>query len=356
MPRPRRTLSDIQVDVNQNLRNPTGLAARRVELYGIEAGLVKLGSEEWEAYWPYMSNVWRRKGDRYLRQSDGVSTEHYYCRHSFEPKDTVSMKGGKKTAKETVEDAQKPARTMNKAVFCPASLLVEFHLDGIVTILQNREHSEECSLDECDKTLTNNALKRKCELLCAHGIQPAAVYALIAGTGIHGRQQLLDAGGKYLTSRKIKDCRRRLLENDAIGSDTRTDGYLLAWEEQATEADGYLDSHDWKHDYFEVPKNTQTKEAKQSGKEDIAHGIAFAHEKRLQKLCQHGVLIMMDSTHKMNYLGWYLFTVMVRDSYGSYWRCAHLLTDSEDSSIIARWLRVIKEWCRGLEGECLFKL
>ena len=57
-------------------------------------------------------------------------------------------------------------------------------------------------------------------------------------------------------------------------------------------------------------------------------------------------LSLMDSTHKTNYLGWYLFTIMVRNDTGSFRPCAHFLTSNKDSLTIAKCLHRIKRWCR----------
>ena len=54
----------------------------------------------------------------------------------------------------------------------------------------------------------------------------------------------------------------------------------------------------------------------------------------------------MDSTHNINALKWKLFTVMVRDGYGRYWPCGHMLSSNEDGDIIVAFLRCLQKWCR----------
>jgi hypothetical protein len=58
----------------------------------------------------------------------------------------------------------------------------------------------------------------------------------------------------------------------------------------------------------------------------------------------------MDSTHGPNWLGWFLYTIMVRDEGGSWLPCTHLLTQKEDSDIIAACLRLLRQWCGGSRG------
>ena len=53
----------------------------------------------------------------------------------------------------------------------------------------------------------------------------------------------------------------------------------------------------------------------------------------------------MDATHDMNYLRWYLTTLMIRTEHGSWLPAAHLLHEFQDSDIIAVGLHQIKRWC-----------
>lgn len=49
----------------------------------------------------------------------------------------------------------------------------------------------------------------------------------------------------------------------------------------------------------------------------------------------------MDSTHQTNKLSWLLYTLMVRDEYGSWIPGAHMMTAREDSDIVAIGLRQV---------------
>ena len=61
-------------------------------------------------------------------------------------------------------------------------------------------------------------------------------------------------------------------------------------------------------------------------------------------LKKHGKLTLMDATHDTNHLKWLLYTVMVRDSSGSWLPLAHFLTEKGDGDIIVLALRKIKGW------------
>jgi len=79
--------------------------------------------------------------------------------------------------------------------------------------------------------------------------------------------------------------------------------------------------------------------------ESPSHGLAFAHPDRLLMLRRRGYFTLMDATLNMNYLKWYLTTLMVRTEYASWIPVAHFLHQFQDSDIIATGLRKIKEWC-----------
>ena len=53
----------------------------------------------------------------------------------------------------------------------------------------------------------------------------------------------------------------------------------------------------------------------------------------------------MDATHNMNYLKWYLTTLMICTEHGSWLPTAHFLHEFQDSDILAAGLREIKKWC-----------
>jgi hypothetical protein len=58
----------------------------------------------------------------------------------------------------------------------------------------------------------------------------------------------------------------------------------------------------------------------------------------------------MDSTHGTNWLGWSLYTVMVREECGKWIPCANFLTKKEDGDIVTVCLQKLQEWCGGKGG------
>jgi hypothetical protein len=81
---------------------------------------------------------------------------------------------------------------------------------------------------------------------------------------------------------------------------------------------------------------------KQDG--EISRGVIFAHPDRLEKLWRHGYLTLMDATHQTNWLGWFLYAMMVRTPWGQWIPCAHFLCAQLDGDIIAEGLKTLKTW------------
>jgi len=85
-------------------------------------------------------------------------------------------------------------------------------------------------------------------------------------------------------------------------------------------------------------------EATRSQDKELSPGLVWALRERMPVLKKHGKLALMDATHDTNHLKWLLYTLMVRDSSGSWLPLAHFLTQKGDGDIIALALRKIKGW------------
>ena len=72
-------------------------------------------------------------------------------------------------------------------------------------------------------------------------------------------------------------------------------------------------------------------------------GVLLYSKEGLAALRRHGALVLMDSTHKTNKWRWRLFTLTVRDKYGSYLPAAQFLIDREIGDNVADALRVLQE-------------
>jgi hypothetical protein len=320
----KATIPQYQEGVHLGLANPPNLRQIRQSLFALEK-VVELSTADFNTYWPYVSNVWVKENTRDLK--DGVVVTYYDCRFRREEhKPKVSKAGA----------AMKNTRV---GATCKTSIRVDFEPSGTYRIYQtsgSTAHSH--SLDESDQLKRNDGLRRRVEVLVAQspGTSPSEILSSLQGAGVlrTGREQLEDAGGRYLTAKDIHNWSRRFRTTNP---DLRLHGHHDPAPIQLNEAVVFLNKNNWLVGELNVPR---------ADRKGASVGVCFAMKRRLDSLIRHGILTLMDSTHKTNYLGWYLYTLMVRDPFGSHVPCAHVLVDSEDSNVLCAGLRRIKRWCR----------
>jgi hypothetical protein len=62
----------------------------------------------------------------------------------------------------------------------------------------------------------------------------------------------------------------------------------------------------------------------------------------LDALRKSGHITLMDSAHKTNKHGWKLYTVLVRDSFGSWLAGGHFFVSGEEQVIVGQGRQVVK--------------
>src|SRR5438270_4426262 len=91
----------------------------------------------------------------------------------------------------------------------------------------------------------------------------------------------------------------------------------------------------------------QSKDYRIEGFEEPEYrGHAFAKADNLNVLRKCGHLTIMDSTHKTNKHSWKLYTLLVRDAFGSWVSGGHFFVSGEEQHTVAKGLQVIKRWAR----------
>jgi hypothetical protein len=213
---------------------------------------------------------------------------------------------------------------------------------GEKKLIRTSEACHSHDLDHADYIKINNGLKNVCLRQIYEYIEPAQVLSNLQAAGrLEGRQPLVEAGGKYLKRQTINNWTTHFRKSNP---DHRVIGHNDNWRLQLDEAVKFLERNNWLLETMEVDADPKKKTAKISDNLK-SHAIVVAKEHRLNSLRSRGYLSLIDSTHKTNYLGWYLYTVLVRDEFASGIPCAHVLTDGEDSQILTAGLRKIKQWC-----------
>ena len=170
------------------------------------------------------------------------------------------------------------------------------------------------------------------------GNAPSRIVQLFRGAERSSHYKFYTAEGKYLDITDIMNTAKIWTQEHP---DKRQSGNDEAWSEQISEARHFLEGEGYMTRIHEAYKPATKKEP-----EGMAHALSFGHPKRLRILRASGYLSLMDATHDMNSLRWYLFTIMVRDGCNMWHPCAHMLCDSQNSNIISQFLRTVKRWCQ----------
>jgi hypothetical protein len=80
-------------------------------------------------------------------------------------------------------------------------------------------------------------------------------------------------------------------------------------------------------------------------------GLAFVPSAWGANLESNDFLVLMDSTHQTNRWGWYLFTLLARDSHGKWRPGACFLTETQHAALITAGLRSVKELVPGFNPQ-----
>lgn len=324
---------------HQMLRNPPDLALMRDRMHDLNEQLV-FTREQFDTYWKYVSNVWSYQS-KYIRKADGAETQHWHCR--LQPKTWESKKKIKKPMDDSVESKQR-SRKIRDGNECDAWMKMVIIDDIFYLERYGDPHTH--NLDRIDELKRNDGLRERVEEQVWAQLQPAEIYAALTGAAYmqDGRTQLNDAGGKYISREEIKGWAVAFRRKHP---DLRVQGHNEDPQEQLRAAELFLDKNSWEWQRIECEKDDSSKKSlkrKAPGDTPMSIGIVFGQLHRLDTLRKRGRLTLLDSTHKTNFLGWYLYTFMCRDEAGSFIPSCHLLTDGEDSNILAEAILVIKKW------------
>lgn len=198
-----------------------------------------------------------------------------------------------------------------------------------------RQHNH--SLEFLDSIKTNSALRLIAEEEIAKGYTPAAVNRNMQGVNWEGNNEaLIQAGGRSMNLESVYNAGRNFRKQHP---DARKSGAKEFWSDQ------FDDCYDALQAFGENMLVAKLETIRSFDGEKL-HAIAFAKQSRLCILMRRGHLTLIDSTHHTNALKWKLFTLMVREKYGSWIPGAYMLADTEDGNIIGEFLRQIKKWTR----------
>ena len=173
--------------------------------------------------------------------------------------------------------------------------------------INQRQHNH--SLELLDNIKINSALKIIAGEEVAKGYTSAAVNRNMQGVKWEGNfEALQQAGGQSFNWEMVYNAGRNFKKQHP---DARVSGAKEFWSDQF---DDCYDALQGLGENVLAAKLEMTR----SFDGEKSYAIAFAKRSRLCILMRPGHLALMDSTHSTNHVKWKLFTLNVRDEYGSW--------------------------------------
>lgn len=200
-----------------------------------------------------------------------------------------------------------------------------------------QEHNHD--LDHMNLLKRNNGLRTLVGGEVANGYMPHQIYRNLRNCP-EAEAVLIAAGGRYLQRQDIVNAG---LAFRRANPDTRLVGNSCFSEEEQ-----WADVAEWLEHAGYLVSNIVA--IRHSDKKP-SRGTVWAEPPYLNVLAERGHLTIMDSTHETNWLGWFLYTMSVRDGTGCWRPCGHLLAEFEDSDILAAGMKVLKQWAEGVTSD-----
>jgi hypothetical protein len=300
--------------------------------------------EEQDIYWPFLNNVYTPASVEYVHKNIRAISRPFWCRlHDTKPKTYT----GKTNENENGPPAKKFSSTSKKCrapVQCPKTMRQTIFDDGRVTYKPvNPKIQHNHDINEIHKTWRAKIFRDVAAEQVAGGYEPAAIYQSMSG-GNGSRPDIELAvnriGGSWFTRQDVinaaKSYRAQFPDPRRVGKD-----FLPSLQIQQA-----LDFFASQSDDPTVPIMCHFKSLlvqRELDGED-SRGLVFASSAQLKVLSQRGCLVLMDATHNTNWLGWLLYTLLVRNECGSWLPVGHFLTEKSDGDIVCEALKTLKSW------------
>ncbi|GES97801.1 hypothetical protein GLOIN_2v1777773 [Rhizophagus clarus] len=272
-------------------------------------------------WWPLVSNIWTQWNSH--TQVNGNVRKVFACRFT---KHRVSST----RSKENIPNEKRRVTKIRPSKICNAKIRVWWLVSlKIVKVERYNNFSEHThSLLKSDRLKRSQATRTLVEKEAVKNYSPPAITSAIKeyasklglGASVSELKRKEVANIKYKVRGPME---AHLTCNSGLRSDISESVSFLI--EKGYQVENYCVFH-------------------QSAK--TTKGFVFAYPKQLEKLQRHGWLTLIDSTHKMNKYDWRLFTLYVRDTYGSWDVGAHFFVSNEDCDTVSEALKIIRSKCR----------
>lgn len=161
---------------------------------------VRFSAEEWDQYWPFVSNFWNKSAGPY-RKKNGNTRQHFQCRlYAKQPRVNKVSKG----------ERRKQARV---AISCPKTASRTTYPDGSVCFESTSpsvQHNH--TLDHLDSISRPRAFMDAAAREIARGYRPADVFQNIQGRHDSGESAIASVGGRWFTRQDVINAGQRFKE------------------------------------------------------------------------------------------------------------------------------------------------
>jgi hypothetical protein len=348
-----QTPPESTVPIHLGLQIPEAIAgmsilAWRRKLWSFPVGeAIQMSVPDWEVLsdWVFPSYYTLKRSP--VTQPDGITRTEFSCRYSA-AKPRNPRGSGKRG---------RPIH-FHRYYNCPATLVVK-QFDQLVTLERTGGHRDHNHDEKNINEKPCRAFTKFATSLILAGFEPQEIHNRIGALGLDSRQRRLVEllGAEFATVQFVKNTKQKLaaellqkgLTFTQLGRDlrqSRTPGKVtdrqLVYEQILAAHQELLSGtlqDEWFSEFF-----SQFHDGQESW------GLVFARQNTMHLLRETGKIAFMDSTHNTNQAGWYLFTIVMRNKYGSHVPVAFFLTSHQNSTIITACLKKIIAWAGGLQG------
>ena len=296
---------------NNQPDNPN-YGGNRLQLFNIEIPLT-FTMQEFEEKWTEVDNIWTQFGvTKLLKKDPSGWTKTYDCR--FRKRRAYTKKN-----LDIPVDKQRKTSSWEANLY-EAQITITFK-SGIVIVRKTHpdgpNHTHDLKANDIIKwpskliTFIKDEAKKGYR---APAIKEAAINQFKdqeVGTGFLQLEAVLNAQHKVRGGLNIPYIGATSLDDDI--------DQALKW----------LQSNNYQTKQFEEPEY---------------RGFALANQDNLNALQSSGHLVIMDLTHKTNKHDWKLYTLLVRNSFGSWLPGGHFFVSAKEQNIVAKGLQVLKHW------------
>ena len=284
----------------------------RLQLFNIQNPLV-IPISEFEIKWKTVDNVWVQFGTtKILKKDPNRWTKSYDCQ--FKKRHALSLKDPQLPIEKQWKTSQR------NSSLCDAQITITLK-NEIITIHKTNpdgpDHTHDLKASDSQKA-------------------PSTIISFIK-----------DEAKKRYQAPAIKEAAQEKFKNEEIGikylplktvlnTQQKVHGGLnVPFIGAVNLIEDLKESQDWlKLNAYQV----------ESFEETGYNGFAFATKENLLALQESGHLTIIDSTHKTNKHSWKLYTLLVRNSFGSWLSGGHFFVNAEEQKIVTKGLLILKRW------------